>query len=153
MSKLVVEEIDFQQCNDFWEIDKQCFSDPWRLSDFEYQIKNPNYKIIGAFVENKPVGFVNVQCIAGELTVNNIAVLKEFRKQGIGEKLLKAALEAFSNADAAFLEVRESNIPAQKLYEKYDFVKVGERKNYYQNPIENALLMTKIMKTEQYNEL
>lgn len=153
MSKLVVEEIDLQQCNDFWEIEKQCFSDPWSFLDFEYQIKNPNTEIIGAFVGNMPVGFVNLQCVAGELTINNIAVLKEFRKQSIGEKLLKAALEAYPNADVAFLEVRESNIPAQKLYEKFGFVKVGERKNYYQNPTENAMLMTKNMKTEQYNEL
>ena len=54
----------------------------------------------------------------------------------------------FPEADSAYLEVRESNMPAQKLYEKHGFVKTGERKNYYKNPIENAILMSKNMKDE-----
>lgn len=141
--EIILREINLSECETFWQIEKACFSDPWSMADFEYQIKNPHAKIIGAFAKDNPIGFVNVQYISGELTINNIAVLEPFRQQGIGEKLLTYALELYPQMECALLEVRESNKPAQKLYEKHGFVKVGERKNYYSDPTENALLMTK----------
>ena len=144
--EILIREIELTECDDFYHIEKTCFSDPWAKADFEYQIKSPNSKILGAFAEKRPVGFINVQCIAGELTVNNIAVMSLHRGKGIGNRLLSYALELYPEAECALLEVRISNIPAQRLYEKYGFVKVGQRKNYYSNPTEDAILMTKNMK-------
>lgn len=151
-SEFTLREIELHECDAFFEIEKACFSDPWARADFEYQITSPNGKIIGAFQGEKPVGFVNVQYIVGELTVNNIAVMPEYRGQGLGGRLLEYAFEAYPETEVALLEVRKSNIPAQKLYKKYGFEKVGERKNYYSNPTEDAILMTKKMgdKNELY---
>ncbi|MDE6707412.1 MAG: ribosomal protein S18-alanine N-acetyltransferase, partial [Oscillospiraceae bacterium] len=72
--------------------------------------------------------------------LTNIAVAPEFRNQGIASKLLKFLLQELKNYHI-FLEVRISNIPAIKLYQKFHFKQVGIRKRFYQNPIEDAILM------------
>ena len=146
--QILIREIELSECDDFYYIEKACFSTPWSKADFEYQITNPNAKIIGAFFGEEAVGYINLQYIAGELTVNNLAVTLRYRGKGMGEKLLSHALNLYPDAECALLEVRKNNIPAQRLYEKHGFVKVGERKNYYSNPTEDAILMTKNMKVE-----
>ena len=144
-NEFTLREIGLHQCDAFYEIEKACFSDPWAKADFEYQITSPNARIIGAFHGEKAIGFINVQYIVGELTVNNIAVMSEYRGQGLGGRLIEYAFKAYPETEVALLEVRKSNIPAQRLYEKYGFVRVGERKNYYADPTEDAILMTKKM--------
>ncbi|MGN1133054.1 MAG: ribosomal protein S18-alanine N-acetyltransferase, partial [Oscillospiraceae bacterium] len=129
--EISIREITLSECDDFYAIEKICFTDFWSRADFEYQIKSPNSKIIGAFAKNKPVGFVNVQYIAGELSINNIAVLDEHRKKGIAKRLLEYVFQEYPKAECAYLEVRESNTPARRLYEKFDFKAVGKRENYY----------------------
>ena len=69
-----------------------------------------------------------------------IAVSPEYRKKGLAGKLLEALFEKIGSAEI-FLEVRESNQNAIALYQKYKFKQVGIRKNFYQNPQENAILM------------
>ncbi|MGN0602089.1 MAG: ribosomal protein S18-alanine N-acetyltransferase [Oscillospiraceae bacterium] len=133
-------------CDSICDIENACFSDPWSKESFEYQISNPFAEIIGAFEGNVPVGFVNVQYVSGELTVNNIAVTEKYRRKGIAKKLLEYAFEQYPETECVYLEVRESNVPAQRLYEKLGFVKVGKRENYYKSPVEDAWLMTKDMR-------
>ena len=97
--------------------------------------KNENYKIIG--IEN--VAFAIFQLVAGEAEIIYIAVREEFRRQGIGGKMLEYFIENFK-PESIFLEVRDSNINAQKMYEKYNFKNIGMRKGYYEGG-EDALLM------------
>lgn len=97
--------------------------------------KNENYKIIG--IEN--VAFAIFQLVAGEAEIIYIAVREEFRRQGIGGKMLEYFIENFK-PESIFLEVRDSNINAQKMYEKYNFKYIGIRKGYYEGG-EDALLM------------
>ena len=80
--------------------------------------------------------------------ISNVAVSAEYRRQGIADALINKLCERAEELDLSFvtLEVRKSNDPAIALYSKYGFVPVGERKNYYEQPRENALLMTKYMK-------
>jgi ribosomal-protein-alanine N-acetyltransferase len=82
---------------------------------------------------------------ADELHINNIGVREESRRRGLGAALLAAALEegAGRGARLAVLEVRAGNAAAQALYRRFGFEVVGERKNYYRAPIENALVMTR----------
>ena len=78
----------------------------------------------------------------------NLCVHPDFRRRGIARQLMDALLKGAENAQLAFvtLEVRESNVPAISLYKSLSFEEVGLRKNYYQNPTEHALLLTRFYK-------
>ena len=92
------------------------------------------------FVEKdkEMVGFLAIQQLVGELEITNIAVKEAYQGCGLGSQLL-------TNLDQIdfpiFLEVRASNTSAQALYQKFGFKVIGERKQYYHNPIEDAIIM------------
>lgn len=90
-------------------------------------------------------GYIAARINADELHVNNIGVWPESRRRGIGGALLGAVLEAAARRGAfeAVLEVRASNLEAQRMYERFGFRVVGERKNYYREPAEDAKIMTR----------
>lgn len=90
-------------------------------------------------------GYIAARINADELHVNNIGVWPEARRRGIGGALLGAALEAAARRDVveAVLEVRASNLPAQRMYERFGFRVVGQRKGYYREPVEDANIMTR----------
>jgi [ribosomal protein S18]-alanine N-acetyltransferase len=89
-------------------------------------------------------GYIAARINADELHVNNIGVWPESRRRGVGGALLWAALEAAARRGAveAVLEVRASNLPAQRMYEHFGFRVVGKRKSYYREPVEDAKIMT-----------
>lgn len=93
-------------------------------------------------------GYIVARLAAGELHINNVAVRSEFRGQGIGKALLLRILEQGKKLDAAaaFLELRAGNAIAQSLYEKAGFVSVGKRRNYYSDPVEDAVTMAAELK-------
>lgn len=104
-------------------------------------------RIVGS--ENAPsgehiLGFIGVWLMVGEAHVVTVAVREEYRRMGIGERLLIAAIDQAAEYDqeAVTLEVRASNEGAQLLYEKYGFARVGLRKRYYTDNNEDAVLMT-----------
>jgi ribosomal-protein-alanine N-acetyltransferase len=90
------------------------------------------------------LGFIAARLAADELHINNTAVREGLRQGGIGSQLLGAALEEGRKRGArrSFLEVRASNLTAQKLYSKFGFVLSGRRAHYYTDPTEDALVMT-----------
>lgn len=95
--------------------------------------------------EGEIVGYCCMRSIAGEGEIMRIAVLPERRGQGYGKKLMEAMVSFASRTglEAITLEVRAGNSPAINLYESYGFEKEAIRKDYYQNPKEDALLMWK----------
>ncbi len=87
-------------------------------------------------------GFIVGRLAADQWEIENIAVARGLQRQGFGSHLLSEFLEhARQTGNAVFLEVRESNLPARKLYEKMGFVQLGLRKSYYQSPAEDALIL------------
>ena len=80
--------------------------------------------------------------VCGEADIVRVAVLPEYRRRGIAEKLLLKSFE-INETDAVFLDVRESNAAAINLYKSLGFKDTGVRKDYYSNPTENAILMKK----------
>lgn len=94
--------------------------------------------------DDRVLGMVGLWCVMGEGHIVTIAVRPERRRQGIGEVLLVAALEAALEAgqDEVTLEYRISNQAARSLYEKYGFAQVGVRTRYYSDNQEDAVLMT-----------
>ena len=98
------------------------------------------------FEENgKVLGYAGLQMVLDEGYVPNIAVTKSARGRGIGKSLVGALISLAKDKGLAFisLEVRESNTPAISLYTKCGFKDFGKRKNFYQNPTEDAVIMTK----------
>jgi ribosomal-protein-alanine N-acetyltransferase len=87
-------------------------------------------------------GFVCAKAVAGEWEIENVVVAVEFLRRGIANELLRRLIERAQNGAAAaiLLEVRESNGPARRLYEKCGFCEVGRRRAYYRDPAEDAIL-------------
>jgi|ERR1700674_1454176 len=87
-------------------------------------------------------GFVCAKAVAGEWEIENIVVAAEFLSRGVASELLRALIHraAGEAASAILLEVRESNLPSRRLYEKHGFREVGRRRGYYRDPVEDAIL-------------
>ncbi len=87
-------------------------------------------------------GFVCAKAVAGEWEIENIVVAAEFLGRGVASELLRELIDraAGEAASAILLEVRESNLPASRLYEKHGFREVGRRRGYYRDPVEDAIL-------------
>lgn len=127
------------------EMEKLCFSDPWSVNSITSELNNPLSLWLVAMDEDKLVGYVGSQSVLGWSDMMNLAVLPDYRRQGVGEGLVKELIEKLQEQKntCLTLEVRSSNAPAIGLYEKMGFVQVGKRPNYYHNPKEDALIMRK----------
>lgn len=120
------------------------FDDFWNYNVFKNELENGNSHYLVAKLNNVIVGFAGIIPIIDEADVSNIVVHKDYRNQKVGSYLLKKLIDLATSLDLKTinLEVRESNIPAIKLYEKFGFEVCGLRKKYYENT-ENAILMRK----------
>ena len=130
-----------------YELSKECFTVPWSLESISNELKNniAHYIIAEDLSTNKVIGFIGVWIIVGEGDITNIAVSPNYRKKSIASNLLLNLFQLCknNNCDAITLEVRASNIPAQKLYNKFGFIQEGLRKGYYEDNGEDAIIMWK----------
>lgn len=125
------------------EIEKNSFSTPWSENAIRESMDAGTAFYI-ARIQDKTVGYMGLSKIAGEGYVTNVAVLPEYRRLGIGNKILNHAINDSENElEFISLEVRTSNAAAISLYEKFGFKNVGVRKRFYTNPVEDAIIMTK----------
>ena len=106
--------------------------------------------VILVCVEERLLGYVWCRFVLDEGEIGNVATAPEERRRGVAAALLSALFAEAERRDAAQLglEVRESNRAARSLYEKTGFLTVGKRKNYYEKPVEDAILMTKFFSKE-----
>ena len=127
------------------QIEQQSFSVPWTDAMLRMQLQPDSHVFLTAETENGAVvGYVGMLYVLDEGYISNVAVRPDCRRQGVAEALL-TALEARGRAlmlSFLTLEVRESNAAAVALYEKRGYRAVGRRKNYYEKPTEDAVLMT-----------
>lgn len=125
-------------------LEKECFASPWTEQTLIEETENPTAVFLVAKENDEIIGYIGSNNILGEVFITNIAVTSSFRRKGVGFLLLKSLIDECGNKRASYLtlEVRKSNISAIKLYEKAGFKQVGERKNFYLDPTENALLYT-----------
>ncbi len=130
------------------EIEKACFSKPWSEDGIRQELTNEGARFFVFKNNGETAGYMGMHIVLDECYIANVAVLPAHRRQGIGEKLVSKGISAAKKEGCAFitLEVRVSNASAIALYEKSGFEKVGERKNFYSDPTENALIMTKYFK-------
>ena len=134
------------------DIEQVCFSAPWSRRMLEEELYNDCAAYLVAENEKEEViGYAGIQVVLDEGYITNVAVRKEYRNQQVASQLLNVFFNFALAHDLSFitLEVRPSNTAAVALYEKFGFKEVGRRKNYYEKPKEDALLMTKYFKEEE----
>ncbi|MET0500464.1 MAG: ribosomal protein S18-alanine N-acetyltransferase [Candidatus Binatia bacterium] len=124
-------------------IERTSFRHPWSSRFFLEEMQVACARSVLAEVNGKIVGYVLFWLLPEEVDIHNIAVQTEFRRQGIGHVLLQqvVAQARSRNSSRITLEVRVSNLPAQKLYESLGFLSKGLRKGYYSDDGEDALMM------------
>ena len=128
------------------ELERICFSTPWSRNMLAEELDNALSAFLVALDESgKVVGYAGLQVVLDEGYITNVAVRPECRRQGIAGKLLQVFLDFAQGNHLAFLtlEVRASNYDAIALYGSRGFRRVGRRKNYYEHPQEDAIIMTK----------
>ena len=127
------------------EIERLCFSDPWSRRMLSEHLENECAATLVAIASDGTIlGYAGLLVVLDEGYITNVAVCPEYRRQGIAGELLGVFRRFAEGNKLAFLtlEVRESNAAARALYSKYGYKEVGVRKNYYDHPKENAILMT-----------
>ena len=126
-------------------LEEEAFSMPWHRESFLEMIANENACYLVALIGEEVVASCGIRHIVGEGEITNVVTKSTMRGKGIAEKMLRTLLEegAKMGAKEFTLEVRVSNAPAIHLYEKLGFVSEGVRKNFYEEPTEDALIMWK----------
>ena len=125
-------------------LEQVCFSVPWTEAQLRAQLPDDRHVFLVAERGGEVLGYVGLMDVLDEGYISNVAVSPDCRRQGIGAALIAELIRRAGQLELAFLtlEARASNAPAIRLYEKMGFQQVGRRKNYYQRPEEDAILMT-----------
>lgn len=144
-SNLIIRPMQPEDLDEVCRIEVENFSQPWTKKGFLESINLKNNYYLTVLLEEKVVGYCGMQQVLDEADITNVAVDQSYRQHGIGTFMLTKLMEAGAERGvAAFtLEVRESNMAAIALYEKLGFENCGIRKNFYEKPVENAVIMWK----------
>jgi ribosomal-protein-alanine N-acetyltransferase len=145
MSDIIVRKMQPEDLLQVCEIEKDNFSLPWSEKSFLESMERNDTVFLVALNGEEVAGYLGCYCVAGEGEITNVAVKSSYRRQGVGGKLLETLYEEAKalHTQEFFLEVRESNEAAIGLYSRQGFVKEGVRKNFYEQPVENAVIMWK----------
>ena len=132
------------------EIEREIFSDPWHERDIFGYICSEGGMCYTASADGRVIAYVIGRVIAPEGEIYRIATHPAYRRRGIAYRLLDYAVkcEKGRGLEVLFLEVRASNTAAKNLYKSYGFRDMGVRKNYYKDPVEDAVLMVRASKAD-----
>ena len=121
------------------------FADPWSEMSIASELQVLWSYWLVALEGDTVVGYIGSQTVMEETDMMNVAVHPDYRRKGIAEALVNGLVEELKEqgSHCLTLEVRASNEPAKKLYEKLGFCQIGRRPNYYRNPREDALILRK----------
>ncbi len=136
-----IEDLDWVQ-----GIENLSFASPWSRRSFLYELtENKRAVYLVAELGGRIAGYIGMWVICDEGHITNLAVHPDFRRQGVGSRLLEELIVAAVARGVArmTLEVRVSNLGAQQLYANYGFETVGTRRRYYRDNNEDALIMWK----------
>ncbi|MBQ3562561.1 MAG: ribosomal protein S18-alanine N-acetyltransferase [Clostridia bacterium] len=130
------------------EIERSCFSTPWTVEQIISSEDTTAFFL--AKDGEKVIGYGGMYTVLDEGYVTNIGVLPEYRRKGIGSKIVRELINFSIEKSLSFitLEVRVSNVAAIELYKTFEFNEVGRRKNFYRNPTEDAFIMTRYFNYE-----
>ena len=139
-----------EHCEILAELEKLCFSHPWSQRAIEDEVHNSNAYFVTAVDGDKILGYGGMHCTHQECYEDNIAVFGHHRKKGVGTAIVLALVHEAQRRGAEYisLEVRPSNRPAVGLYTKLGFLEEGRRRNFYNDPTEDALILTRRFQKE-----
>ncbi|TXL65614.1 ribosomal-protein-alanine N-acetyltransferase [Cerasibacillus terrae] len=144
MDKLVIRKMEETDIEPILEVEAASFPDPWS-KDILYQeiVKNSFAHYYVMLMDEKYIGYVGLWIVMDDAQITNIAILPAYRGRKLGEKLFDFAVKQAIQLGVRrlSLEVRVSNIAAQRMYQKFGLVPGGIRKNYYKNNQEDAIVM------------
>ena len=144
MSDIIIRKAAAEDVPAIAEIEKASIPQPWSEAAFADALTQENAVMLVAEADGGIAGFITGVFLFDNADIYSVATAEKYRKKGIGEKLLQAFFDTLPNeVETVGLEVRESNLAAISLYEKHGFERVGLRKNFYEQPRENAVLYTK----------
>jgi ribosomal-protein-alanine N-acetyltransferase len=144
VAPVVIDDMTLDDIDAVQEVERSSFPVPWPTNAFRHELtQNRNARYVVARSRDVIVGYAGLWLMVDEAHITTFAVHPEHRRLRIGERLLQRLFEvaAVMNAEWLTLEVRASNLPAQKLYEKYGFRRAGVRRRYYSDNNEDALIM------------
>lgn len=144
MNELIIRAAEEYDIKAMADLDILCFADPWSEESFRSEImENGRACYIVAEIADEIVGYAGLWGILDEGHITNVAVDPKYRRKGIGRAVVETLIKVSEkkHLNSFTLEVRESNFPAQALYEEFDFKSVGIRKSYYRDNGENAIIM------------
>lgn len=124
-------------------IEQSSYSVPWSDVTFRGLLRRRDAELLVAEREERVIGFIVFWQVLDQGELGNVAVTQEARRSGVARRLIATLMEraAARGVQELFLEVRPSNHGARQLYESFGFVPVGQRRNYYQEPVEDAVVM------------
>jgi len=126
-------------------VERASFTNPWTREMYLAELDHHGvaFFYVARDADSRVIGFCSFWRILDELHINNLAVLPEYRRQGVASALLARVIEEGTSMGSrrATLEVRHSNEAARRLYGGFGFVVAGVRRGYYSNPIEDALVL------------
>jgi len=134
-------------CEQVAAIEAASFSMPWSLRAFTDTVGKENFRYFVAEDAGEILGYCGFLFVLDEAEIPNVCVKASARQHGVGKQMMKVLLEEAKNLGISmlFLEVRESNTAARTLYRSLGFEEDGIRKNFYEQPVENAVLMSKAL--------
>ncbi|MFR2719095.1 MAG: ribosomal protein S18-alanine N-acetyltransferase [Ruminococcus sp.] len=138
-----IREMQLDDLEQVMTIEEANFSVPWTETGFFTFLLREDTLFLVAEEGEKILGYCGVVTVQDEGDITNVAVDKNSQNQGIGKKLLEEMFQRTQKAGVCrlFLEVRAGNAAALHLYEKMGFVQMGIRKNYYEQPVEDGVVM------------
>jgi ribosomal-protein-alanine N-acetyltransferase len=136
-----------EDCVQVAEIEAASFSVPWSLNAFTETVEKDNFRYFVAEEAGEILGYCGFLFVLDEAEIPNVCVKESARKCGVGKKMMAALMEEAKKLGMAvlYLEVRESNTPARNLYLSLGFEENGIRKNFYEHPVEHAVLMSRTL--------
>lgn len=148
MNNIVISKMTSDDIQDVYEIEKTAFPIPWPVETLEKEMQNMLATYLVAKIDDKAVAYIGMWFVMDECHITNLAVHKDYRRNGIASLLIKEMLKLCSEHETniAILEVRANNFPAQSIYSKFGFTPDVVRKGYYKNPDntrEDAIIMIK----------
>jgi [ribosomal protein S18]-alanine N-acetyltransferase len=137
--------------DDVLDIEYDSYSMPWGEATFRGLLRRSDAELLVAEAAGMLIGYAACWFVVDQGELGNVAVARAWRHRGIGARLVAAAIAraATRGVRELFLEVRPSNVTAQRLYERFGFEPVGRRRNYYVAPSEDAIVMRRLIQSPQ----
>lgn len=140
---IIIEDMKVEDITEIVSIENASFTTPWSETLFYNETRKAIAVSRVARIAGKVVGYLCANLVLDEGHILNLAVHPQFRRLAVASSLIKEMIEIMKERDcrSVFLEVRISNEQALRMYEKFGFILLGTRKNYYISPVEDAVIM------------